>query len=141
MNDLTPALIDRRLAIVNEHIAGEDACDAARVVKTFHTPHYWMRPLGSETAGAAAVAQLLDAVFAAFPDLHFAPMHTYHAADALIMEGRITGTHRGVWAGVPASGKPIEMVICCIFHFEADRLMSESVYFDHATLLAQIGAR
>jgi hypothetical protein len=30
---------------------------------------------------------------------------------------------------------------CCIYHFDEDRLVSESVYFDHATLLAQIGVK
>lgn len=104
-------------------------------------PHYWVRPLGTETSGGPAVAELLGMLFAAFPDFSFEPTHTYHAADALIMEGRMTGTHLGPWAGVPASGKPIEVMTCCIYHFDEDRLVSESVYFDHATLLAQIGVR
>jgi steroid delta-isomerase-like uncharacterized protein len=141
MNDLTPRLIDKRLSVVHEHIAAEDAHDVARTLKTFHTPHYWVRPLGAETSGGPAVAELLGMLFGAFPDFSFKPVHTYHASDALILEGRMTGTHNGPWAGVPASGKPIEVMACCIYHFDEDRLVSESVYFDHATLLAQIGVR
>ena len=140
MSDLHVSLIERRHAIVQEHIAAECVQDIARTLKTFHKPHYWVRPLGADSAGAAAVSELLGTLFSAFPDFHFAPDRTYDAAEAVVMEGRMTATHRGPWAGVPASGKTIDVMCCCIFHFEDDRLLSESVYFDHATLLAQIGA-
>ena len=141
LDKLTPALIAKRQAIVDEHIAAEDAKDVERTLATFHTPHYWVRPLGGETTGGPAVAELLGMLFRAFPDFSFTPAHTYHAADALIVEGKMTGTHKGPWAGVPASGKPIDVSTCCIYHFDEDRLTSESVYFDHATLLAQIGVK
>src|SRR5580700_7523862 len=80
MNSLTPQLIERRNTIVNEHIAAEDAHDVERTLKTFHTAHYWVRPLGAETTGAPAVAELLGMLFTAFPDFRFTPARTYHAA-------------------------------------------------------------
>jgi steroid delta-isomerase-like uncharacterized protein len=141
MNTISPELSNRRMAIVNEHIAAEAAHDVERTLKTFHTAHYWVRPLGAETAGSPAVAELLGMLFNAFPDFEFTPVRTYQAADAVIIEGKMTGTHRGPWAGVPASGNTMNVMGCCIFHFQDDRLMSESVYFDHATLLAQIGVK
>jgi steroid delta-isomerase-like uncharacterized protein len=142
MSQLTPELVARRTAIINEHAAAENAHDVQRTLKTFHDkPHYWVRAFGAETDGAGPVAELLGTVFTAFPDFHFKQTRVYHAADALIMEGQITGTHRDTWAGVPASGKQVDFPICAIFHFDEDRLVSETVYFDHATLLAQIGAR
>jgi predicted ester cyclase len=49
--------------------------------------------------------------------------------------------HKGRWAGIPASGRSINVPTCCLFHFDDARLLSESVYFDHATLLAQISGR
>lgn len=141
MKQLSPELIQKRQATVDEHIAAEEAKDIERTLKTFHSPHYWVRPLGGETAGGPAVAELLGTLFRAFPDFSFTPERTYHAADALIVEGRMTGTQKGPWAGVPPSDKPIDVATCCIYHFDEDRLMSESVYFDHATLLAQIGIK
>jgi steroid delta-isomerase-like uncharacterized protein len=138
--NLSPELIQKRRAIVDEHIAAESAKDIARTLKTFHTPHYFVRPLGTETKGASAVAELLGMLFSAFPDFEFTPDRVHNSENALIMEGRMTGTHGGAWAGVPASGKPIDVATCCLYHFDEDRLISESVYFDHATLLAQIGA-
>jgi len=141
MSQLTPDLIARRTAVINEHVAAENAHDVQRTLKTFHDkPHYWVRPFGAETDGAGPVAELLGSVFAAFPDFHFKQSRVYHAAEAFIMEGQITGTHRGTWAGVPASGKSVDFPLCLIFHFDGDHLVSETVYFDHATLLTQIGA-
>ncbi len=120
---------------------GTDVHDVARTVATFHTPHYDVVPLGAQTEGGAAVSELLAMLFAAFPDFDFAPQQWHHADAAVLVEGKLTGTHRGAWAGVPASGKGIEVRACCVYRFDEDRLTSESVYFDHATLLAQIGVR
>jgi predicted ester cyclase len=80
----------------------------------------------------------LSAVFEAFPDFEFVPERTYRAAEATIVEGRIVGTHQGNWAGIDGTGSHIDVPTCCIYHFDGDDLTSESVYFDHATLLAQI---
>ena len=57
-----------------------------------------------------------------------------------LLDTRLTGTHLGPWAGVPATGRSIDLRAGCVFHFDGDRLIKETVYFDHATLLAQIGA-
>jgi steroid delta-isomerase-like uncharacterized protein len=132
------ALAARRDEIIDEHIAAETAHDIDRALQTFHEPHYHVYPLAIEAPGAVAVTDLLAAVFNAFPDFAFIPERTYHAATAVIVEGRMTGTHCGTWAGIPASGHPIDVPTCCLYHFDDDRLTSETVYFDHATLLAQI---
>jgi steroid delta-isomerase-like uncharacterized protein len=134
----TQSLVERRQAVVDEHIAAECDHDVARAIRTFHRPHYRVLPLGGETVGGEAVSELLGALFGAFPDFSFDTVATYHADQATIVEGRMTGTHKGTWAGMPASGSRIDVPTCCLFHFDGDRLVSESVYFDHATLLAQI---
>lgn len=134
----TQSLVERRQAVVNAHIAAECDHDVTRTLDTFHRPHYRVLPLGGATVGAEAVSELLGALFGAFPDFGFEEAATYHADRATIVEGRMTGTHLGTWAGVPASGRPIDIAACCLFHFDDDRLVSESVYFDHATLLSQI---
>lgn len=56
----------------------------------------------------------------------------------MIVEGRIVGTHQGDWAGIAGTGRPVDVPTCCLYHFNDDQLVSETVYFDHATMLAQI---
>ena len=94
-----------------------------------------------DAPGQDAVAGLLGAVFGAFSDFAFVPERAFHAADAVIVEGRITGTHDGPWLDVAPSGNAVDVPTCCIYHFDGGDLTSESVYFDHAALLAQMGAR
>jgi predicted ester cyclase len=83
---------------------------------------------------------LLGGLFEAFPDFHVATLKTHYSEEAVIEEYEMTGTHRGVWAGIAPTGRSIKLRLLGLFRFEKDRLMSETVYFDHATLLRQIGA-
>ena len=130
---------DRRDATIAEHIAAECDHDVDRALRTFHKPHYHVFPLGLDAPGPEAVRDLLAAVFGAFPDFRFVPVATYHSELAVIVEGRIVGTHHGEWAGIPGTGNRVDVPTCCLYHFEGEHLVSETVYFDHATMLAQIG--
>ncbi len=56
----------------------------------------------------------------------------------MIVECTFGGTHRGPWAGVAGTGKPMEVQSVLIFVFDDDRLVCEKVYFDHATVMGQI---
>lgn len=69
---------------------------------------------------------------------HVQRMH--HSDDAVICEVRLTGTHQGPLAGVPATGRPIDLQMACIFDFDGDQLVCEKLFFDNATVLRQIGA-
>ena len=50
------------------------------------------------------------------------------------VEAVISGTHKGDFAGMEAHGRRMELSLACVFDFEDDRLINESVYFDFATL-------
>jgi predicted ester cyclase len=50
------------------------------------------------------------------------------------------GTHRGPWAGIPPTGRRIDVPVMSLFKFDGDKLEGEKVYFDMATLLRQLGA-
>ena len=50
----------------------------------------------------------------------------------------MTGTHRAEWAGLPPLGSRMDLPAACVFDFEADRLINETVYFDFATVQRQL---
>lgn len=138
---MTIELERRRMAIVAEHIAAENARDVPRALRTFHRPRYEVLPLGDDPfAGAAPVEQLLTSLFRAFPDFAVRVRRTHHAASAVIVEAVFTATHAGGWAAIAQAGQGIDVPAVCIFDFEDDRLVCERVYFDHATLLRQLSA-
>ncbi len=133
-------LRQRREAIVREHIEAENSHDVSRAIATFHHPRYEVAPFGSPNDGAESVHQLLSGMFAAFPDFHVAVPRLHHADEAVVVEFVMTGTHRGPFAGLPPTGRRIEVPLVGIFDFEDDRLMCEKVYFDMATLMRQLQA-
>jgi predicted ester cyclase len=64
----------------------------------------------------------------------------HHADDAVIVECKFGGTHRGRWAGIAPTGNRVEVESALIFVFEGEHLVCEKVYFDHATILRQLHA-
>ena len=60
--------------------------------------------------------------------------------DAIVLEVVITGTHRGPWRGLPATGRHLEFPLCAVYTFdENDRMLGERIYYDRATVLRQLG--
>lgn len=134
------ALRARREATVREHVDAENRHDVEATVATFDRARYEVMPLGDPSDGADAVRELLQGLMDGFPDFNAEVLRMHHADDAVICEARMTGTHNGPWAGVPATGRRIDIPVACIFDFEEDRLMCEKVYFDLAMMLRQLGA-
>lgn len=128
----------RRETIVQQHIHAENTADLDAMIASFHTPHYKVVPMGAISDGEEAVRGLIGGLIQGFPDFHFEAVTIHHADTAVIVEGRMTGTHRGEWAGIPPQGKRMDISVACIFDFEEDRLVNETVYFDFATLQRQI---
>lgn len=130
----------KREAVVNAHIEAESVNhDVAAAVATFYRPRYEVPAVGAIANGAEAVQGLLTQLLDAFPDFWLEKSALYHADEAIIVECRFGGTHRGAWAGIGPSGKRMAVHSALIFVFEGEELVCEKVYFDHATILRQIG--
>ena len=135
----SPQLARKREEIVREHVAAENAHDVQRVLATFHSPKYEVMPTGEVLDGAQPVADFWAGVLAGFPDFSAGTPSLSHAENGVVAEGRFGGTHEQPWAGIPATGRRVDVPFCAIFVFEEDRLLSERLYFDFATLLRQLG--
>lgn len=145
-------LRERRWAIVAEHIRCEvHGTDIDGAVAAFADGHatYDVVPLaflsspGQEVTHPSpeAVHAHLTELATAFPDLELVPERVHHTDDAVIVEGRSVGTHRGVFLGLPATGARMDVRACVIYRFEGERMVNETVYFDLATQLRQLGER
>ena len=129
----------RREAIVRAHADAENRHDVEAALRTFHRPRYEVAPLGDPVDGAVNVRDLLQGLFEGFPDFQAAIDRLHHSDTVVTAEIRMLGTHRGPWAGIPATGKRIEVPSVCLFEFDGDKLQCEKVYFDMATLMRQLG--
>lgn len=94
----------RRERVLQQHIDGENSKDLDAMIASFHHPHYNVIPMAAVSDGEAAVRALIGGVVDSFPDFHFEPLVIHHADNAVIVEGRMTGTQHKEWAGIPPRG-------------------------------------
>jgi steroid delta-isomerase-like uncharacterized protein len=132
----------RRESVIREHVEAEKCHDPAGVVASFHRPRYDVPAMGptGQADGAQAVHDLLTGLFTAFPDWDAEVGPLQHADDAVFVEVPMTGTQQGELAGIPPTGRRMDVRVAAIFELEEDRLLCERVYFDFATVLQQLGA-
>lgn len=134
----TSSLRERREEVVRRHIDAENDGDIDAMIASFHRPRYQVVPMDVLSDGEAAVRELVGGLVSGFPDLRCEPVVIHHADEAVIVEARLTGTHRKEWAGIAPRGRRMDVAIACIFDFDEDRLVNETVYFDFATLQRQL---
>ena len=129
----------RREAICFGHMADENAHDFERAIAAFGHARYEVIATGETYDGAARVEELMHENQAAFPDFHYHVERTHYADDAIIVEGRFTGTHEGVWRGLPPTGRRVDFPMLVVFRFEGEAMRGERIFFDLLTVLRQLG--
>lgn len=134
-----PSLDDKRVAMVNEHMRLENAYDFPACAGVFARPRYTLIADGELYEGADRVCYFLGQNHTAFPDFVFEPTRVSPTTDAVVVEGRFTGTQLGPWRGLPASGRKVDFQMCLIFEFDGESMINEKVYFDLNTPLEQLG--
>lgn len=92
-----------------------------------------------EADGVAGYAEMLNQFRSAFPDLE-------HSCDDIMSDGdrvaerfTTTGTHRGEFQGVPATGKRVEFTGTSIFVVRDGKIVEERTSTDLLALMTQLG--
>jgi steroid delta-isomerase-like uncharacterized protein len=133
------AILEKREAIVLEHMESENRHEFDVTLDTFDHPRYELIATGDIHDGAEEVAAYFEETRRAFPDQRNELIALHHSDDAVIVEAMLYGTHEGPLRGLPPTGRSFEMQFCAVFLFEEDRLVCERVYFDAGTILRQLG--
>jgi steroid delta-isomerase-like uncharacterized protein len=86
------------------------------------------------------VMQWFRMYVAAFPDLRMDAEDVLVSGDKVVARARATGTHRGEFMGMPATGKRIDVQLIDIIRFGEDGLAIEHWgVFDALTMMQQLG--
>ncbi len=101
--------------------------------------------LGDPTISGAAVGpeayrKQVDRFLAAFPDLRFMIDDTVSEKDKMVLAWRITGTHKGEFLGVPATGKKLTITGITINEISEGKILESAVIWDALGLLQEMGA-
>ena len=133
-------LREARLAVVAEHFRSEAAQEFDATLATFEDhPRYEIVPTGQVFDGAEEVMGYYRTTRTAFPDQRHDDVRLHVADDAVIAEFDLLGTNLGEFYGLEPTGKAFRVPIVAIFTFEGEGITNERIYFDTASLLAQIG--
>jgi steroid delta-isomerase-like uncharacterized protein len=104
-------------------------------------PNFVNHDLPGPTPGPEGFFETFSVFQAAFPDLHV------HLGDVLSAEGdtvvtrsRWTGTQKGEFMGVPASGASVDVSFIDIWRIDGGLLTESWVRMDLLSLMQQIGA-
>ena len=119
------------------HSMAEDRRDIDGLIATLTVDStYEMVPTGQRWEGHAGVRQFYSELFGAFPDNRFELTEIVVGPQGVFESARLTGTNLGPWAGVPASGLPIDLEVLILFPWDpATRLFTgERIWFDSGVL-------
>ena len=110
------------------------------VIDELIAPDYVSYGLPMSINGPQGLRQSIETFRLAFPDLYMLVEEQIADGDQVSNQGYITGTHRGEFLGVPASGQQIKVNVISILRFEDSKVMESWVQIDFMSLMQQIGA-
>ena len=131
--------IAARMKLIEEHCQAEMDLDLDRTLATLNdAPDFKIN--NDEFSGRESVRAFYADLFTGFPDLHIEITRHYVSDEVIIVEATLSGTHKNLFNGIPATGRRIQFPLCVIFPFdENDRITGERAYFDNALVLRQLG--
>jgi steroid delta-isomerase-like uncharacterized protein len=112
--------------------------DALNDIATADLVHHWA--IGPDSTGAAATADRIAALRAAFPDLTITYGPLVQDGNYVAATWEIRGTHKGAYLGMAPTGAPIDATGINIFRLDCGKIAEIWSEMDAPTLLRQIGA-
>ena len=114
------------------HSIAEDARDIPGLISTL-TPdcRYEVVGTGAVWEGHEGARRFYTELLTAFPDIHFQLQNIVIGPQGVWEEAHVTGTHRGDWLDMPATGEPVEFTVLILFPWDPERqkFRGERVHF------------
>jgi steroid delta-isomerase-like uncharacterized protein len=96
-------------------------------------------PLPGQRQGREGLKEVIGSMRTAFPDIHWVLEEMVAEGDMVVSLFTWTGTHHGMFLGIPATGKAVNVKGVVIDHVE-DGMMAESrILMDSLGLMQQLG--
>ena len=96
-------------------------------------------PLPGQGPGLDGLKDILRAMRAGFPDLVFSIVEQISEGDKVVSRFEWTGTHRGTFMGIPATGKPVRVWGIVIDRLVDGRIKETRILMDTMGMMMQLG--
>ena len=132
----------KRMAVLREHIRAESDQDMEALLGGMTSDCFNdVAGVPKPFVGPEQTAERYRKHWEGFPDFAVRVRRVLCAdKSCVVTETEWRGTHPGTFLGWPATGKPVRMRAIVVWHFKGDELWGETIFFDNASLLKQIGA-
>lgn len=87
-----------------------------------------------------AVAAQFPPLFAAFPDWRWEIRHTWTGEDTIALHFTVTGTHRGTFMDIPATGRRVNITEFTVYQVRDAKFVAVWDLSDTTALLEQLRA-
>ena len=96
-------------------------------------------PLPGQRQGREGLKEVIAMIRAGFPDLHWVIDETVAADDKVVSRFTWTGTHKGAFLGIPATGKVVTVHGVVIDRPHAGKMADSRILMDTFGLMQQLG--
>ncbi len=97
-------------------------------------------PLEPPSIGKPAVLSRWEDLLTAIPDMKLHARRIFHRGELVVMQVVLTGSHKGDFRGIAATGKPLGAeVLAWVWHDADGKAKRVRVVYDEAALLSQMG--
>lgn len=97
-------------------------------------------PFPGQGPGIAGLKDVVRGMRAAFPDMHWRVEEQLTEGDRVLTRFEWTGTHKGAFLGVDATGRSVKVWGMVIDRFHEDRIKETRLIMDTLGLMIQLGA-
>jgi steroid delta-isomerase-like uncharacterized protein len=95
-------------------------------------------PLPGQRQGREGLKEVLGMMRAAFPDMHWAVEEMIAEGDTVVTRFAWTGTHRGEFLGVPATGRSVAVKGVVIDQLDGGKMTRSRILMDSLGMMQQL---
>lgn len=96
-------------------------------------------PLPGQQQGKEGLKDVIAAMRAAFPDIHWVLEEMIAEDDKVVSRFTWTGTHRGSFLGIPSTNRKVSVKGVVIDRLEAARMADSRILMDTMGMMQQLG--
>jgi steroid delta-isomerase-like uncharacterized protein len=97
-------------------------------------------PLPGQQPGREGLKEVIGQMRAAFPDIHWVLSEQVAEGEKVVSRFTWSGTHRGTFFGVPATGKSINVKGVVIDRIVKGKMVDSRILMDGLSMMQQLGA-
>jgi steroid delta-isomerase-like uncharacterized protein len=96
-------------------------------------------PLPGQRQGRGGLKEIVALLRTAFPDMHWSVDETIAAGEKVVTRFTWTGTHKGEFLGIPATGRPVSVKGVVIDRIVGGKMTDSRILMDNLGMMQQLG--